>query len=491
VNTDEEHDSNTPSDTTRWTPSAKSGPNNGRLSKRPKQLHWQPQPGPQEMLLACPLEDIGFGGARGGGKTAGMLGDFLSHESQYGKHTHGLFLRRSYPELEEVIRQADALFLGWKKIVDAPTYRAPSGATLSFRALQRDHDADKFQGHAYTWIGLDEATQWPSPEFLDKLRACLRSSEARIRKRMIWTANPGGVGHNWYKARYVDPAPALTPFYDEALRTWRVFIPSRLDDNPKLTESDPDYWMRVEAAANGRRDLIKAWRHGEWDIVAGGMFDDLWRPDRHVLPTFPIPSSWRVDRAFDWGSSKPFSVGWWAESDGTQAPNGQVYPRGALFRIAEFYGWNGQPNQGLKMLAGDIAKKIVEQEKQMRDCGLVSTPIKPGPADTSIFNADNGVCIADDMGKHGITWLPADKSAGSRKTGAEKLRAHLTASCQCPMEDPGIFIFESCRQWIRCVPILPRDPQDSDDIDSNAEDHNYDETRYRLLQKPLPIWRAV
>jgi hypothetical protein len=237
--------------------------------------------------------------------------------------------------------------------------------------------------------------------------------------------------------------------------------------------------------------LIKAWRYGEWDIVAGGMFDDLWQPDRHVLSAFRIPSSWRVDRAFDWGSSKPFSVGWWAESDGTQAPNGRVYPRGTLFRIAEFYGWNGQPNQGLKMLAGDIAKQIREQEKQMLDRGLVSTCIKPGPADTSIFNTDNGVCIADDMVKHRIEWRRADKSPGSRKTGAEKLRARLTASCQSPMEDPGMFIFDSCRQWIRCVPVLPRNPQDSDDIDSNAEDHNYDETRYRLLQKPLAIWRAV
>jgi len=127
-------------------------------SKPPQQLHWEPQPGPQEMLLACPIEDIGFGGARGGGKTAGMLGDFLFHENQYGKHAHGLFLRRTYPELEEVIRQADALFVGWKKNVDSTTYRAPSGGTLSLRPLQRDSDVDKFHGHSYTWIGIDEAT---------------------------------------------------------------------------------------------------------------------------------------------------------------------------------------------------------------------------------------------------------------------------------------------------------------------------------------------
>jgi hypothetical protein len=440
------------------------------------------------MLLACPIEDIGFGGARGGGKTAGMLGDFLFHENQYGKHARGLLLRRTYGELEEVIRQADLLFMGWKKTSsDGPSYRSMTGATLHLRALQRDSDADKFQGHAYTWIGFDEATHWPSPGPLDQLRACLRSSEARIRKRMIWTANPGGVGHNWYKARYVDPAPAFTPFYDEALRTWRVFIPSRLDDNPKLTGSDPDYWMRVEAAANGRRDLIKAWRYGEWDIVAGGMFDDVWRPERHVIHPFPIPFSWRVDRAFDWGSSKPFSVGWWAESDGTQAPNGQVYPRGTLFRIAEWYGWTGQPNQGLKMLAVDVAKKIVEREHQMRERRRISSKVQAGPADSSIFDVENGMSLADDMAKHGVSWERADKSPGSRKTGAEKLRARLMASLRTPMEDPGIFIFDTCRNWIRCVPVLPRDPSDTDDIDSTAEDHNYDETRYRLLHRSRSI----
>src|SRR5262249_30660726 len=113
--------------------------------------------------------------------------------------------------------------------------------------------------------------------------------------------------------------------------------------------------------------------------------------------------------------------------------------------------------QGLKMLARDIAKTIAEREQRMFARGLVSTRIQPGPADTSIFNADNGVCIADDMVKQGIAWRPADKSPGSRKTGAEKLRARLTASCQSPMEDPGIFIFDTCRQWIRCVPVLTRD----------------------------------
>jgi hypothetical protein len=451
-----------------------------------EQLHWGPQAGPQEALLSCPIEDIGFGGARGGGKTAGMLGDFLSHENEYGKHARGVFFRRTYGELEEVVRQADLLFipLGWrKKGGPRVTYTAPSGATLKLRALQRDSDAGKYQGASYTWIGFDEATNWPLPDPLDELRACLRASEAKIRKRLITTANPGGVGHNWYKARYVDPSPPFVPFYDPELLTWRVFIPSTLDNNPAMMENDPEYWKRVVASANGRQEIIKAWRYGQWDIVAGGMFDDVYRVKTHVITPFPIPHGWRIDRSFDWGSSKPFSVGWWAESDGTTAPNGKTYPRGTLFRIAEWYGWNGKPNQGLKMLAVDIAKGIKEFEAKMRANAFISSVVLPGPADSSIFDVENGMCLEKDMRLAGVKWVRADKSPGSRKTGWEKLRARLMASRKFPMEDPGLFVFETCRNWIRCVPVLPRDPKDPDDVDTAAEDHSGDETRYRLLQK--------
>jgi hypothetical protein len=453
--------------------------------------HWGPQPGPQEALLSCPIEDIGFGGARGGGKTAGMLGDFLSHEAEYGKFARGIFFRRTYGELEEVIRQADALFLplGWtRKGGDRVTYTAPSGAVLKCRAIQVDSDANKYQGHSYTWIGFDEATNWSSPDPLDKLRACLRSSDApNIRKRMIFSANPGGVGHNWYKARYVDPSAPYAPFYDEELLTWRVFIPSTLDNNPALMLADPEYWKRVVASANGRQDLIKAWRFGEWDLVAGGMFDDVYRVKTHVLAPFSIPKSWRIDRSFDWGSSKPFSVGWWAESDGTTAPNGRTYPKGTLFRIAEWYGWNGKPNQGLKMLAVDIAKRIVEIEKMMLANAFIQTLVKPGPADSSIFDVENGMCLEKDMRLHGVSWVRADKSPGSRITGWEKLRARFMACRKFPMEDPGIFVFNTCRNWIRCVPLLPRDAANPDDVDTNAEDHNGDETRYKLLQKIVTV----
>lgn len=463
---------------------------------------WAAQPGPQMALISCPYEDIFFGGARGGGKTDGSLGDWLSHVEEAGKYARGIFFRRTYDELEEALDRAHELFtpLGAKFKASKRTFIFPNGARLKFRRMERDRDASRYQGHQYTWICFEELTQWASPDPVDKLRACLRNGKAPVAKRFLATGNPGGVGHNWVKARYIDPAAPFTPFYDEEQETWRVFIPSKLDDNPALTGNDPDYWKRVKASANGNEALLQAWRWGNWDIVAGGMFDDLFKRDVHVVKPFAIPSSWRVDRSYDWGSSAPFSVGWWAESDGTRAPNGVIYPRGTLFRIGEWYGWNGKPNKGLKMLTPDIAKGIKEREAKMPY--VSKERIKPGPADGMIFDAgknDDAKSIADVMAEGGVKWTEADKSPGSRKTRWERLREYLAASHpkfdesgqRLPMEKPGIFIFDTCANWVRTVPVLPRDESNPDDIDTDAEDHIADETGYRLMAPKPGSAKAV
>lgn len=438
---------------------------------------FQPNPGPQSALLSCPIEEVFYGGARGGGKTYGFLGDWLAHAYEYGKHARGIFFRRTIDELDEVQRISSLLFLpaGAQYRAQKRTWFFPNGATIKLRFLNRDTDADKYQGHSYTWMGFDELTNWPTSTPLDKLRACLRSGEVAIPKSLRLSGNPGGVGHNWVKLRYIDPAPPFQPIHDAELDNWRVFIPSKLDDNPQLLRNDPDYWKRVVASANGDQALIAAWRWGRWDIVAGGMFDDLWRRDIHVIEPFEIPSSWRVDRSFDWGSSAPFSVGWWAESDGTTAPNGRNYPRGTLFRVQEWYGSSGKPNEGLKMLNKDIARGVVERDKALR------VKVHPGPADTSIFDVENGYSIAVEMQQHGCIWTRADKSPGSRRTGWQSLRTRLSASLQSPMEQPAFFVFKHCLNWIRTIPVLPRDQKDRDDVDTKAEDHAADETRYRLL----------
>lgn len=445
---------------------------------------YEAQPGtPQELMIACPYEDVFFGGARGGGKTFGMLGDWISHADLHGKDARGLFLRRTLDELDEVWDTCAQILplLGYAPKVQKRAFIAPTGAVLKMRYLDRDEDADRYQGHSYTWLCFEELTNWPDPKPIDKLLAALRSA-AGVPTYFRATGNPGGVGHNWVKARYIDPSPPWVPFTDPKTGRQRVFIPATLDDNPVLTKNDPHYWKRVEASAGGNAELLKAWRHGIWDIVAGGMFDDLWRRDVHVIEPFEIPISWYVDRSFDWGSSKPFSVGFWAESDGTTAPNGRTYPRGTLFRISEWYGWSGRPNEGCKMLSDEIASGIVEREADLKLArGL---KVNPGPADSSIFDTEDGPSIADKMAEQGVRWEPADKSPGSRKNGWERLRLMLKAALSFPMEEPGLFVFNTCTDgFIRTVPVLPRDKVKTDDVDTKAEDHTGDEVRYRVMAR--------
>ena len=199
------------------------------------------------------------------------------------------------------------------------------------------------------------------------------------------------------------------------------------------------------------------------------------------------------DRSYDHGSSAPFSVGWWAESDGSdiELPDGRILHtvKGDLFRIHEWYGADKrEANLGLRMLSTEIADGIKEREIILKENGLVSGRIRPGPADTSIWNEDDGPSIAKKMQGRGIIWTKADKGPGSRKQGWEEMRQRFKGSKSKNgfREERGIFIFSTCTDFIDLIPVLPRDDKDLDDVDTHAEDHIGDETRYRL-RKPKRV----
>lgn len=351
---------------------------------------------------------------------------------------------------------------------------------------QYEKDVYKYQGAEIHLLLIDELTHF-SRSIYNYLRGRVRMTGIDVPEqftgrfpRIICGSNPGGVGHNWVKADFIDGA---APFQMRQMSKseggmLRQYIPARLDDNPSLAESDPDYINRLEGLGNP--SLVRAMRDGDWDIVAGGAFDDVWRRDVHVLTRFDIPRSWPINRSFDWGSSKPFSVGWWAESDGTEctiAGERRFFPRGTLFRIAEYYGWNGNPDEGCKMLAIEVARCILDIERDV----FRGRTVNPGPADAAIYAVENGKSIAADMARAGVMWTEADKRPGSRKSGLESIRKMLKACHQSPMEEPGLFVFDTCTHFIRTVPTLPRDERDPDDVNSKAEDHVYDETRYRCM----------
>lgn len=134
------------------------------------------------------------------------------------------------------------------------------------------------------------------------------------------------------------------------------------------------------------------------------------------------------------------------------------------------------------MLSDDIATGITEREAKLNLAPGVK--VKPGPVDSSIFDTEDGPSIADKMAEQGVRWELADKSPGSRKNGWERLRMMLKAALSVPMEEPGLFVFNTCTDgFIRTVPVLPRDKKKTDDVDSSAEDHTGDEVRYRVMAR--------
>lgn len=445
---------------------------------------WAPQPGAQVAFLASPYYEVLFEGTRGPGKTDALLMDFAQHCGQgYGPHWRGILFRRTYRQLADVVaktlRWYPAIFPGITYNRAEHCWTWPDGEALLLRYLDGPADYWHYHGHEYPWIGWEELTNWPTAEGYELMLACSRASRPDMPRKLRATCNPYGIGHNWVKARFVDPAPAGQPIVG-AGGLLRCRIHGDVTENKILLAADPDYLAKLNAIADPHRR--RAWAEGAWDIVAGGMIDDLWDAATHALPPFPVPAGWRIDRSFDWGSTRPFSVGWWAESDGSDAlladGRRRAFPAGTLFRLAEWYGWSGKANDGLRLTAAAIARGILEREAAL---GL-SGRVRPGPADSAIYAVENGNAIADDMAAAGIRWERAEKGPGSRRQGWQRLRARLAAARRTPMEDPGLFVFDTCRQFIRTVPTLPRSDDDPDDVDSSAEDHIADETRYRLLR---------
>ena len=445
------------------------------------EIIWRPQPGPQTALLECPVFEVFYGGARGGGKTESSIGDWLQHSSLYGENAIGIFVRRKLTQLSEVVARTKQLFpkLGAKYNEQQKTWTMPGGARLKFVYLERDSDAEEYQGHNYTRVYVEEVTNFPSPSPIDKLRATLRSG-AGVPVGMRLTGNPGGPGHNWVKARYIDPAPQGFQIVTEETEVEidgisrrvsldRVFIPSKLGDNALLMRNDPTYVLRLRQS--GSEQLVRAWLKGDWSIVDGAFFSE-WEEDVHVLPTRDFLQVMNpgmvLMRAFDWGSAKPFSVGWYAVLDKEYEVAGRMLPRMAMVKFREWYGAKG-PNVGLKMTADQVAQGIMLREKGER--------IRYGVADPAIYIRDGGPSIGEVMAVQGCMWRRADNK---RKPGWEQLHYRLIGQNGTPM----LYICDACEDTIRTLPSLQHDERDTEDLDTDGEDHAADETRYAVMSRP-------
>lgn len=468
---------------------------------------WAPQYGGQyAFMMATCIFEVLCEGNRGWGKTDSLLMDFAQHVGKgYGAEWRGILFRQTYPQLSDVIAKSKKWFKTfWPKAkynkVDH-SWEFPTGEVLLLRHMNSEDDYWNYHGHAYPWIAWEELCNWATDKCYKVMMSCCRSTVPGMPRCYRGTTNPYGPGHNWVKSRFRLPQSRgiviTDSMVDGEVEPPRVAVHGTVFENLILMLADPEYIPRIRAAARNPSELA-AWIEGSWDITAGGMFDDIWRGQIHAVPGFPsymVPRGWKIDRSFDWGSSKPFAVCWWAESNGEPFEyNGRLYGQvaGDLYQIEEWYGWNGTRNEGVKMIAADVGKGIADREEDwgLRQRG--STPsqdisrVKPGPADASIFDEVNGNNIGKDLAKAGAKFNAADKGPGSRKQGWEMIRKMLSRAIP-PVrgirEEPGLYIFDRCKQTLETFPSLPRDLEDLDDVDTEMEDHIGDAIRYRVRKK--------
>lgn len=443
-----------------------------------KVVIWEPKSAPQAAYIACPVFEIFYGGSRGSLKTDGSLGEWLSHADMYKDKAIGIMVRRQRTELMETWERAKSIFtpLGFKFMEQDKICKSPSGARLRFSYLERDSDAEAYQGHSYTRVYVEEVGNFPSPSPVMKLMATLRSADG-VPCGFRATGNPGGPGHQWVKARYIDPAPKgwkiipteySNPWTKEKIIKERIFIPGKITDHNLL---GPEYIANLQMS--GSPALVKAWLEGDWNVVEGAYFPEF-DGSKHVIDPFKIPQTWAKYRAMDWGSARPFSVGWYTISDGC---NNDI-PRGALVKYREWYGMKeGQINVGLKMTAEEVAKGIAHRE------GWEVTKLRHNVLDPSAFAESGGPSIAERMWKMGVKFQPADnKRVGVRGAmgGWDQLRARLKGEDDKPM----IYFFSTCTHTIRTLPTLQHDEMRPEDVDTDGEDHAADETRYACMARP-------
>ena len=443
-------------------------------------VSWEAQEGPQSALISCPVFEVFFGGARGGGKTDGVLGDFLEHADAYGENAIGLMIRKERTQLIETIERSKQIYgpLGWKFHEQDKMWRAPDGARLRFAYLETDADAEAYQGHSYTRVYVEEIGNFPSDKPILKLMATLRSG-AGVPTGFRATGNPGGPGHQWVRARYIDPDPmGYTVIKDAMSGLERVYIPSRVGDNKYLGD---DYVAKLKAS--GSKELVQAWLEGDWSVIEGAFFD-CWETARHVIKPFEIPQDWTRFRSGDWGSAKPFSIGWWAVvGDKFRTPQDVWLPRGCLVRYREWYGMlPGKPNVGLKLHAEEVGEKLAILES--KDPKLVG-----GVLDPSTFAEDGGPPIAERINMELIKAkvVPFRKADNKRVPGRgamggwDQMRGRLVGD-----DDglPMIVTFSTCLDSIRTIPALQHDPLKPEDLDSDMEDHAGDEWRYACMSRP-------
>lgn len=444
---------------------------------------WRPQPR-QAALMGRWEDEALYGGAAGGGKSDCALAEALRQVEI--PHYRGLILRKTYPQLSELIDRSTELygaaFRGAKYNESKHVWTFPSGAKIYFGSMQHTRDRVNYQGKRYDFIDFDELTQFTYDEY-SYLFSRNRPNGPGTRCYMRAQANPGGIGHGWVKERFITPAPPMTTIWDEVVirfpdgheeirKKARIFVPSTIFDNKILLQNDPDYLTRLASMPEAEKQALL---YGNWDTFAGQVFTE-WRdnPDHyhdrlntHVIQPFLIPKEWRVLCSMDWGYTRPFSVGWYTfDKEGT------------MYRIREYYGIckDGTPNVGARLPAEAVAKemkRIESEDPNLRGREIVRV------GDPAIWGSQGTESIGAIFRREGIYF---QKAVNDRING--KMQVHHRMAFD-ERGKPMLYVFNTCRNFIRTVPALVYDQSDVEDVDTDGEDHIYDELRYACMRHPI------
>lgn len=404
-----------------------------------------------------------YGGAKGGGKSAGMRKIFLARRFEF-PGTTGAIFRKTYPELESnhiqpLFREYPSLreyYHESKKILSLP-----NGSILEFRHARNEADLDLRQGAEYDDLGIEEAGQW-SEAMYTKLRGSNRSSKPGIKPRCLLTGNPGGVGHSWLKRLFIK-----RKFTDRERPEDYGFIQALVGDNQALMQNDPEYVHRLNAEKN--EALRRAYLYGDWDIIAGAFFEELSR-EKHFIEPFKIPKHWKKFGAYDYGYGHPAAFGWFACDE-----DGNVYQYRELVvartRVDQFAAMvkEAEDPQNLEYIVAGL-DCFVE-----KGSGL-SNNIAP--------------TIAEEFLKHGLS---LSRASIARVHGATHLRNYIAWSDQPNKKlEPRFRIFNTCPITFDCISRMEHAELNIEDVqkvdaengDPYTGDDTYDMARYALMSRP-------
>lgn len=442
---------------------------------------WTPQP-KQAVFMARPEYEALYGGAAGGGKSDAIVIEAL--RQVHIPHYKALILRKTFPQLAELIDKTlnyyPRAFPGARYNASSHTWTFLSGAKIIFGAMQHTKDKVKYQGQAYDFIAFDELTHFTFEEY-SYMFSRNRPNGPGTRVYIRATANPGGVGHGWVKERFITAGTPMQPIEEDVewsrpdggkeLRTQkRIFVPSSVFDNPALLDNDPMYVQRLASMPEAERNALL---YGNWDTFSGQVFVE-WVNDRehyadrkytHVIEPFAVPEDWAIWCGMDWGYSRPFSVGWYAVDRDRR-----------LYRIRELYGCNGTPNQGVRWEPGQLAREMKKIEAE--DPNLRGRRIRR-VGDPAIWGSDGTESIGALMERERVYF---EKGDHARMDG--KMQVHHRLA----FDENGwamLYVFNTCRHFIRTVPSLVYDETNVEDVDSDGEDHIYDELRYVCMENPI------